>query len=178
MSNTDKKVGLTVRVENMFSGLTADSAPSVAQLKVAGITYSKAQILAKLQAILALYTAAANAKAASKAATAARKAQGSTNMAFVGNLRSALLQALGNDPAALASMGIVVKPRAKRTATAIAIAKAKASATRLARGTMGKKQRAQKQAPQLVVLGQDGQPLGSSASPAAVAAPTPTPSKP
>ncbi len=176
MSNTPKKVGFVVHVENLLSGLTSDSAPDVNSLVVAGTSYSKAQVLAKLKAMLAAYSAVSNARQAFLAASSARKAQQPAASAFVTNLRSVLKQLLAQNPATLASMGIEVKPRAKRSPASNAIAAAKAKATRQARGTLGKKQRAQQEAQaSVVVVGADGKPLGSAVSPEASPAPLATP---
>ena len=106
MSNTDKKVGLIVRVENLVSGLQALAASTLGSLRVGGVAYSKAQIVTKLQGIATLFSTVSSAKAAYQAAMSARVAQGAANSAFVVNLRSALVQALGNDPATLQSLGI------------------------------------------------------------------------
>jgi hypothetical protein len=168
-------------VQSMINGLTNSVPSTLRTLLIGGASMSIPQVLAKMQAILDMLNSVTAAKTAYQHAIATRKGELVADHTFYSNVVAFLKQAFGTtDQTALAAFGILPpKTRAKPSSTTRAIAAAKSAATRKARGTMGKKQKAAittTPAPTVQVLGADGQPFGTTAAPATPApvAPAPT----
>ena len=147
--------------------------PAKSSLTVNGKATTQAQMVATLEAQIALFDAAATAKAASTAAVAALHAGLPPGTAFVRQLIAALKQFFGENNPQLAQFGIALpKARAVLSAGKKAVANVRRLNTREARGILGKNQRAAIQpnaVPTQVTLGPDGKPVAPVAAPAEVA---------
>ena len=158
--------------------------PARSSLMVNGKSTTQAQMVATLEAQIALFDAAATAKAASTAAVSALHNGMPAGDAFVKQLITAIKTFLGDTSPELAQFGIPrPKVRAAQSAGKKAIAQVRRTNTRQARVVMGKNQRAAIQpnvVPTTVTLGADGKPLKTpAATPAPEAAPAPaTPAAP
>jgi hypothetical protein len=179
-SNSPSK--FQTEVQSMINGLTSNVPSTLRNMLIGGASMTIPQVLAKMQAILEMLNSVTAAKTAYQHAIATRKGELVADHAFYSNVVAYLKQAFGpTDQTTLAEFGILPpKAKAKPSTTTRAIAAAKAAATRKARGTMGKKQKAAittTPAPTVQVLGADGQPLGSTATaPTAPAPVAPAPS--
>jgi hypothetical protein len=110
-------------------------------LRIGGVAYAPADIVAILQTRLAAYRTVQTAAPAWHAAVQAEKDQRARTRAFVSGFRQALLVAFEGSIDALADFGLTPrKPRVVSPGTKAAAA-VKAKATRTARHTMGKKQK-------------------------------------
>jgi hypothetical protein len=106
-------------------------------------TYTTAQIMTAVTAVTTSATTAAAAKAASHDAVLADEKVQAQYAPVIKELRQYIGVAYSNSSSILAEFGLTPpKVRAPLSATARAAAEAKAAATRLARGTAGKKQKA------------------------------------
>ncbi len=147
---------------------------------ILGTTYSRAEIISKLKALLVIFVAVSTTHDAYRAAVATKRAASTSGRVFVEAVIAFLKLTLGpNAQTALSGLGIA-PPKVRKAASAEtkAIAKAKATVTRKARGIMSKKQRSTITAtpqPTLQVLDAHGQPLSAPTASPAVAPPTSTP---
>ena len=146
----------------MIAGITKD-VPAKTSLTVGGNSMTQAQILAQLASIKALFDAITAAKNTVTTAVAAKNAGSLAAKQFMADLKKSVEAQFGSSSAELPDFGIALpKPKAARTAAQKAASAAKAEQTRLARGTMGKAQKAAVTvtgAPGVVVVGPDGEPL-------------------
>jgi hypothetical protein len=181
-SNTSSK--FLTEIQDMVNGLTNSVPSTLKSMSVGGDTMTIAEVLAQFQGILQVLNTVSQTKLAYTAAVAARKAGLVADRGFYANVVANLKQIFGSgNQAQLAAFGIQpAKPRSKPSTTTRAIATAKAKATRVARGTMGKKQKAAittTPQPTVQVLGADGQPLDTAPTPAGSSTPVaPTPATP
>ena len=111
------------------------------QVTFAEGSFTPAQIMAKLQALVNLRNDVDTAKATTKARLAAEKADLPALRTFMGAFVTYVKAVFGNQPDVLADFGIHPKARAQLTAEAKTAAAAKRTATRAARHTMGAKQK-------------------------------------
>jgi hypothetical protein len=110
---------------------------------LAGTTYSTTQALAIVTSFLAAETAVQQAKAAYKQTLTARDTLTVSNGVIVRELREILVLNFSNSPPVMASLGVSLRKLPKPlSAAALAVRDAKAKATRLARGTASKKEKA------------------------------------
>jgi hypothetical protein len=115
---------------------------SVTQVMVAGGSFTPAQVISQLQAIVTLRSDVETAKAATKAKLATEKADMPELRVFLDAFVTFVKAAFGTSPDALADFGLhPKKAKAPATVTAKAAAAAKREATRKARNTMGSQQR-------------------------------------
>ena len=187
-TKTNSPSKFQIEMQNMVNGLSNSVPSTLRAMLVGGTSMTMAQVLAKCQAILDMLTAVTAAKTTYQHAIATRKGELVADRAFYANVVANLKQVFGlTDQTTLSAFGILPpKTRAKPSTTTRAIAAAKAAATRKARGTMGKKQKAAittSAQPTVQVLGSNGQPLGSTATapaaqPVAPAAPVAQPAAP
>jgi hypothetical protein len=115
---------------------------SVAQLTIAGGTFTPAQVTTQLQAIVTARGDVDTAKAQVEAKLAAYRTQTPAQRVFLDAFVSYVKGAFGNAPDVLADFGL--KPRKAPTPLTVeakAAAAAKRAATRAKRGTLGKVQR-------------------------------------
>jgi hypothetical protein len=121
---------------------TAIPNPNFAFL-LASNTYTTAQVMAQVNAAIAAATQAATTKAAAADTRKANLAVQQQTGAFLKEVRQFVALAFSNSSETLTAFNIPVKkPRAPLSAAARAAAEAKAKATRAARGTKGKVQKA------------------------------------
>ena len=178
-TNSSSPSKFQVEVQNMLNGLSNNLPATLKSMMVNGNSMTMVQVIAQFQSILDVLQAVPAAKTAYQHAVAARKAELVPDRAFYENVVALLKQTLGTtNQTTLSEFGIAApKAKAKPSSTTKAIAQAKAAATRAARGTMGKKQKAAittTPQPTFQVLGANGQPLGSTgAAPLAPSAAVP-----
>jgi hypothetical protein len=144
-SNTPKKGNRPVALlayEKLVEGLTKH-ANEIPQLLIAGTTMKFADITAKVQARIAIAQAVATTHAPWQAAVKADTDAIPEYREFFTALRQALLSAYAGKVDALADFGLTARKTPVVTPAKRAAAALKAKATREARGTMGKKQKAQ-----------------------------------
>ncbi len=113
----------------------------LATILVTGMTVTPAELIAMLQKDIDLADAATNAREAFLAAAAATAENRAKMVPILAGFR-AFLGNMFTDPSILAEFGFPVRKRTVPTADAKAAAVNKRSATRKARHTMGKKQKA------------------------------------
>ncbi len=111
-------------------------------MHVDGEELTQAQVVAKLQGYLDVYERVNAAKAAYGQALEAQEAMAAQAHAFKVSYGQALRHVLGKASPALATFGISVQQRKTPTAQTQLLANAKRLATRKARGTLGKRQKA------------------------------------
>jgi hypothetical protein len=109
--------------------------------ELVGETWTTTQVVTTLEKEDTLIAAAAKAHADWQAAASAARAQTVANNALRQQLDNAVKSSLDGNSSALAEFGIVVKARKQPSPQVRIVAAAKAAATRLARGTMSRKQR-------------------------------------
>jgi len=109
---------------------------------IAGQTYTVTQLVALIASLLNASLAIAPAKGAWLAAVAANRAAKEANSEIVKEAREVVGLMFKNDPQTLADLAITPRKSPRPlTAEARAAANAKTKATRIARGTAGKKQK-------------------------------------
>ena len=113
----------------------------LATVLVTGVNFTPAELIALLQKDIDLADAATNAREAFLAAAAATTENRAKMVPILAGLR-AFLGNMFTDPSILAEFGFPVRKRIVPTADVKAAAVNKRSATRKARHTMGKKQKA------------------------------------
>jgi hypothetical protein len=114
---------------------------NLTQVMLAGGSFTPAQVTAQLQALVKLRTDVDAAKASTKAKIAAEKTDMPARRIFMDAVVSFVKAAFGNAPDVLADFGLHPKARAPLTVEAKTAAAAKRKATRVARHTMGAKQK-------------------------------------
>jgi hypothetical protein len=125
--------------EQLIAGTNKHLA-NLGQLLLASGTFTPAQVMAQLQALVTLRTNANDAKAAAKAKLATEEAQVPPLRSFMATYVAFLKAAFGNSPDVLADFGLQPKKAATPpTAEQKAAATVKRAATREARGTKGPK---------------------------------------
>ena len=134
------KQGLLARDQQLLTGFPKRLAG--VSILVNGTTYTAASAVAMFQARVTVATAVVTTKAAYQAAVKAADAEEIATAATVSGLVEAIYVAFGDDPAALADLGLVPRKKASMTPAQHLAASAKAKATRAARHTMGPKQKA------------------------------------
>ncbi len=165
-------------VNNLLDGFTATPGPDFTSLMVQGQQQATTAIIADLQAIDIRNTAVATAKAAYNLALTDRKDSSAADGEYVASLEAALKVQLYGNQGALNTFGIgPAKQRTSPSPKKKVAAAATAAATRVARGTKGKKQSLAITAvpePLVSVTGVVGAPAAGTA-PAASASPAPAP---
>ncbi len=131
-------------VQNMLNGLSSNVPSTLRSMLVGGSSMTIIQVIAKFQAILDMLNSVTASKTAYQHAIATRKGELVADRTFYANVVANLKQIIGlTAQTTLSAFGILPpKTKAKPSSTTRAIAAAKAAATRKARGTMGKKQKA------------------------------------
>jgi hypothetical protein len=163
-------------LNSLIAGLTKDVAVKSALL-INGVSMLQPAIIAQLQAILALYTKAAQAQAAAKLAVAAREAGAAQGKQFVKYLIASIKLQFGDANPQLPDFGIALpKPKTPLTAAQKVIAAAKTAASKALTGSKSAKEKADllraSQSP-TVTVGSDAS-ISVASAPPAPAAPAPT----
>jgi hypothetical protein len=174
--NKAARVNEVAALQQLVDGLTqnAATAPSVV---LAGVTLKPGDIVAKIQARLAVAKAVAAAAATWHSAVQTDKAAAEQLKPLVATVKQTLIAAFSTQLVVLAEFGLtprkkpVVSP-ATRTAAAL-----KAKATRAARGTTGKVQKAAITAP-VTITPATATPIKSPAATPLATAPSNAPSTP
>jgi len=120
---------------------TNEHLAGMSSILLAGGSYTPAQVVEKLQAIVDLRNGVDAAKATTKAKLAAEKAEMPSLRPHLGALVTFVKAAYGGSPDVLADFGIFPKARTPMSAEAKTAAVAKRNATRSGRHVMGSKQR-------------------------------------
>jgi hypothetical protein len=172
-----KPTKMQTELDAAMAGLTNSTLTTLGSMMILGAMMSKAEVIAKLKSLSAVYAAATNARSALSAAVNARSAAKASTEAFYEAVVMALKLALGpTNQGMLPGFGVALpKPRKEASVEAKTIAKAKSAATRAARGTKGKQQRlaiTTQPAMSLQVLGTVGQPVSTSTPSSNASTPT------
>ena len=128
-------------IEKLVEGFNKHPA-EVPQLVIGGIVVKNADIIAKLDARVAQAKVVGTTNATWKAAVEADKAATQDLKQLLSNVRQALLVVLAGKTEALADFGLTARKKPVITPEKKAAAALKAKATRVARGTTSKKQKA------------------------------------
>jgi hypothetical protein len=141
MVATRSKSDVIVRDRKAIAGIETHygSAPAIV---LGGESYAPSDVVKVFQDHLDALDAAAAAKAAFHVAIAAQEAAGAKAKALFQSLKVRALSDFANQADVLAAMGISLPKRRAPSVDTRATAKAKAKATRDARHTMGKRQKA------------------------------------
>jgi len=139
MRKTKSKAGQAARDQGLISGFPKRLA--TAQILVDGTTYTATSAVALLQTRVTAAAQLASAKAGYLAAAKAADAVENATAATVSGLVEAVYVAFGDDPAALSDFNLPVRKKGVMTPAQRLEASAKAKATRVARHTMGPKQK-------------------------------------
>lgn len=127
----------------LIDGLTASPPANTTSVLINNVTFTLPELLAKLSGYHATYDAAAKAETARAAAVQEREAVMVEAAALVAGARTVIKGMLGRHNPALSNFGITPdKEPTPLTAEQKVARAAKAKATRVARHTMGKKQKA------------------------------------
>jgi hypothetical protein len=135
--------GFQEDLQKMLQGIES-YLPAGSVLTAPGGGLSQATIVAQLESALGLYSAVTTAKQAATQAVATLRAAVPGVHALMVQLKAALIALYGRNSPELEQFGLTVaKAAAKPSGLKNAIKGAKAKQTRLANGTLGKKQKAQ-----------------------------------
>jgi hypothetical protein len=174
---TKAKNQVVALAEQLIAG-TGKHLADGTQVKLAGGTFTPAEITSKLKQIVTLRADVDAAKASIKAKLAAEKTDMPALRILMGAMVTFVKAAFGTQPDVLVDFGIVPKARTPLNVEAQAVAVAKRKATRAARHTMGKKQ---KKGVKGAVVGitvtpvTAPQPIATTPSSPTAGAPTPVP---
>src|SRR5215472_16649023 len=146
-------------------------------LVVGGVTYTPSEAIAKVDSFLAVQTNAANAKNAYHTAITNEKTSNLAARTFRAQMHGYCIARYGADSPKLAEFSFTPAKPKKSLVTTKAIAAAKTKAARVARNTMGKKQKLKIKGsvdPKLVeALGQAQHPAAGAHCPAVPPGPAP-----
>jgi hypothetical protein len=134
----------------LTTALTAVPAniPAKSVVTVGGASFTQAQLVTQITALLAPFLAARAAKLAFTQTVGAREQNNPAAQTFIANFKAAIIALFGRDSPVLAQFGFT--PHKPRTTTAgqTVVQAARAKATRAKLGTKGPQQKAQILAPQ------------------------------
>ena len=136
----ESKQALLTRDQGLIVGFPKRLAS--AEILVNGTTFTATTAVTFFQTRVTAATLAVTTRAAYLAAVKAADAAESATAATVSGLIEAIYVAFGDDPAALADFGLAPRKKAVLTPAQKLAAAEKAKATRIARHTMGSKQKA------------------------------------
>ncbi|HEY4011926.1 MAG TPA: hypothetical protein VGM06_01200 [Polyangiaceae bacterium] len=139
-TNTTTKSGVVALAQQLSAG-TDKHLTGTTTVLLAGGSYTAADITAKLQSIVKLRTDVDAAKASAQAKLAVETTDMPALRSFMAAYVAFVKAAFVGAPDVLADFGLQTKARAPLTAEAKTAAVAKRKATRLARNTMGAKQK-------------------------------------
>lgn len=131
----------TAANQKLLDGITQHQS-ALGTLLIAGTSFTPAQMISKLQEIITTANAVATSRAAFQAAVKADRSERSNTASFVSGVRQAILVAFQGQLQILADFGLTDRKHTPLTPAQKQEAAAKAKATRAARHTMGKKQKA------------------------------------
>jgi hypothetical protein len=134
------KSGLVLQVTQLIEG-TEKHFPTGTSVTVGSGTFTAPEIASRLQALVTLRKAVDAAKAQTREMLAAEAAAAPALRTLAREVAAFARVVFRNKPAVLADFGIYPKARAPQTVEARAAANAKRAATRVARHTMGSKQK-------------------------------------
>jgi hypothetical protein len=134
------KARIAVFAKQLIAG-TDQNLGGTNQVMILGNPLTPAEIAAKLRSIVNLRADVDAARASVKAKLALEASEAETLRAFMGAYVSYVRAAYGTSPDVLATFGLSVKARARLTVEEKVGAVAKSKATRLARHTMGSRQK-------------------------------------
>src|ERR1019366_2714968 len=143
MSNTPKnnRIQQTAADQHLIDGFN-DPATTIASLVIASATVQKTDIVATLQSRIDSRKTVESARAAWQTAVQADRALEDKTKPFVAALRGSLLASFAGNIDTLARFGLVPRQKPVTTPEVKVAAAAKAKATRVARHTMGPKEKA------------------------------------
>ncbi len=142
MSNTPKnnRIQQTAADQHLIDGFN-DPATTIASLVIASATVQKTDIVATLQSRIDSRKTVESARAAWQTAVQADRALEDKTKPFVAALRGSLLASFAGNIDTLARFGLVPRQKPVTTPEVKVAAAAKAKATRVARHTMGPKEK-------------------------------------
>jgi hypothetical protein len=168
---TNRNEQMTVD-QKLIAGLQKHQ-QSVPSLVIGGTSYKTADVITGIQTLVDSGQAVVSSRATWQANVASDKALRAKNKTFMSGVRQSVLVAYGNSIDVLSDFGLTPRKKpAPRTPEEKTASAAKAKATRAARHTMGKKQKAQ-------IKGTVTSPSpsgGAVTTPSATSGPPPTPS--
>jgi hypothetical protein len=150
--------GFELQLQQMLQGFQTYVPAGFTFSSVSG-GYSQATVVSELTQMLALYTAADQAKAAASAAVKQRAAATPSARSYFKAVKAMVVAYYGKGNPALANFGIVQKVAAARTPIEKAVSAAKVRQTRAANGTLGKRQKAK------IALAQEVQSVAANLAP-------------
>jgi hypothetical protein len=142
-TGTTAKTGLRTEFTQVVSGI-GSQIPDGSSIQVAGVLTTKQQLLNACTALLALYAAVDTAATALKNQRVALKAATPGGRVLLANIKAGVVAFFGKGNPALAAFGFSLAKPKPLTAEQKLARKVKAAATRLQRGTGGKRQKAEK----------------------------------
>jgi hypothetical protein len=141
MANNRQSKGMVVALAQQLIAGTNKHLGNVTQVTLAGGSYTAAQITSKLDQLVCLRADVDAAKATTQGKLAVEKTDMPALRVFMDAVVSYVKAAYGNAPDVLADFGLNPKARTPLTVEAKAAAAAKRKATRVARNTMGSRQK-------------------------------------
>jgi hypothetical protein len=163
-TNNKQSKGTVVALAQQLVAGTNKHLGGGTQVTLSAGSFTAAEITSKLQQLVSLRTDVNAAKAATQVKLAAEKANTPALRTLMGALVTYVKAIYGNAPDVLADFGLHLKARTPLTVEAKAAAAAKRKATRVARNTMGSKQK----------KGVKGAVIGITVTPVMAAHPTAT----
>jgi hypothetical protein len=141
MATKTKTKGTVVALATKLIAGTSKHLGNGAQVTFAGGSYTATEITSKLQKLVTLRNNVEAAKASTRVKLAAEAADMPALRTFMGALVTYVKAVYGSAPDVLADFGVFPKARAPMTVEAKTAAAAKRRATRVARNTLGSKQK-------------------------------------
>lgn len=160
MATKHSKTVLEQKAQSMLAGWQQQ--PKTSKITVGGQQLTVAQIIGRIQAMLALLLASRTAANQLHQATRNVRGQEPAFRLFFQALAIYLKNEYGVRGAQLIDYGLVIKERRKPSPKTQVVAASKGVTTRTEHGILGPKQRAKITAPIVQVLGPDGKPLKGS----------------
>ena len=166
MASTSEAHAATIAALGKLIAGIQQHPPTTGALVIDGTTYTTAEIVSAVQSVIDAMNAAVATRAAFLEAAKTSATRFADNRAFLAGLRQVLRNQFGAAASILAVFGLTPKKAALKTPEVKVAAAVKAKATRTARGTKGKKQRA---AIKGTVVGVEITPVTAPAAPASPA---------
>jgi hypothetical protein len=136
----DSSAVIAAKCAQRIRGLR-EHVPEGADIRIAGVVYTKEQVIAAFQAILDAQAALVKSRAQVAVDLAARQVAEGRGAKLEFPLKTWALNYFGAESEAVATIGYAAPKKAVKSPEAVAKAVRLAKATREARGTMGKRQR-------------------------------------
>jgi hypothetical protein len=136
----DSSAVIAAKCAQRIRGLN-DHVPEGAEIRIAGVVYTKGEIIAAYQAIVDTQAALVKSRAQVAVDLAARQAAEARGAKLEFPLKTWALNYFGAESEAVANIGYAAPKKGVKSPEVLARAVRLAKATREARGTMGKRQR-------------------------------------